>query len=290
MELRKRNLISVLLFTLVAQICFRLLLEGLVPGSGIILPSLRVGLSFLISWGAFQKYFLNMPGLAVSPSSEGRVISYSSGSGSFSNMESGSGGSGWTDFDIDVLTEPFSETEMGGASVNSSIPRVASDEAGPSGQGSVVRNASLESSMRNRILQLERVPNQTFLLGKPRGTYVQDLLGELRKATSQAEYNRLLDFENRDLLIREQKQKSFSIFQEVLSDNADMAKQSPYNPEEVFKDFLTAGRDKLDLEHPTLPVRDRDHLELNWLDQVRQELEDGGTHYLLNVIFSKFGG
>lgn len=143
--------------------------------------------------------------------------------------------------------------------------------------------------MRNRILQLER-SCRAFLLGKPKGTYVQDLIGELRKAASQAEYNRLLDFENRDLFIREQKQKSFSLFQEVLSDDTDVAKQSPYNPEEVFKDFLTAGRDKLDLERPTLPVRDRDRLELDWLDQVRQELEDGGTNYLLNVIFSEFGG
>ena len=283
---RKGNPISVLI--LVAKICFRLLLEGLVPGSGIILPSLRVGLSFLISWGAFKKGFLNMPGLAVSPSSEGRVISYSGGSnpgGGFSNMESGSGGSGWTDFDIDVLTEPFSETEMGGTSVNSSIPRVASDEAGPSGQGSVVRNASLESSIRNRIVRLEQ-GNSPFLLDKPRGKYFNDLKTELGKATSQSEYSRLLDFENRDLLIRERKHDCLSLFQQVLSQHPDVAEQAPYDPQEALEDFLTEGRDQLDQQLPDLFVWDRDTLELNWLDIVRQGLKDGGPAYIITTIFT----
>ena len=65
--------------------------------------------------------------------------------------------SGWTDFDLDVLAEPSSETEMEGTSVNSSIPRC--DEAGPSHQGSVVQNASLEASLRNRVQRLERDKN-----------------------------------------------------------------------------------------------------------------------------------
>ena len=55
---------------------------------------------------------------------------------------------------MQVLLEPFSETEMEGTSVNR--PSVVWDEAGPSHQPSIVKNSSLESSIKNRILQLER--------------------------------------------------------------------------------------------------------------------------------------
>ena len=47
-----------------------------------------------------------------------------------------SSSSSWTEdsFEMRVLLEPFSETEMEGTSVNSSIPGVARDDAGPSHQ------------------------------------------------------------------------------------------------------------------------------------------------------------
>lgn len=134
-----------------------------------------------------------------------------------SDISGSSRGSGWTEFDIDVLAEPFSETEMGGTSVNSSIPRVAGDEAGPShrardeagpsGQGSVVQNVSFESSIRNRIVRLIQ-ENSPFLLDKSALQYFSYLQRELEEATSQSEYNRILDFENRDLQIREMKTAS----------------------------------------------------------------------------------
>ncbi|KAK7375864.1 hypothetical protein VNO78_35177 [Psophocarpus tetragonolobus] len=91
-----------------------------------------------------------------------------------------------------VLMEPFSETEMEGTSARSSIPRVAGDEAGPSHQRSVVENASLESSMRNRIARLEQ-DNSPYLLDKGRGVYWAQLKEELKHASSQRDlFNRLL--------------------------------------------------------------------------------------------------
>jgi hypothetical protein len=47
---------------------------------------------------------------------------------------------------------------------------VRCDEAGPSHQGSVVQNASLEASLRNRVQRLER-DRGPFLLDKGKGEY-----------------------------------------------------------------------------------------------------------------------
>lgn len=190
--------------------------------------------------------------------------------------------SGWTDFDLDVLAEPFSETEMEGTSVNSSIPRC--DEAGPSHQGSVVQNASLESSLRNRIVRLEQ-GNSPFLLDKGKGEYWAQIKLQLDQAASQSEYNCLLDFESRDLQIRERRHDCLSLFQEVLSRHPSLAEEAPYNPREAFVDFLDQRRDLLDQQQHGLPVWKRDALELNWLDIVRQGLQDGGPAYVRQTIF-----
>ncbi|KAK7405664.1 hypothetical protein VNO78_07249 [Psophocarpus tetragonolobus] len=91
------------------------------------------------------------------------------GSGEIFPSSGPSRSTSWTEdsFEMRVLMEPFSETEMEGTLARSSIPRVAGDEAGPSHQRSVVENASLESSMRNRIARLEQ-DNSPYLLDKGR--------------------------------------------------------------------------------------------------------------------------
>jgi len=211
--------------------------------------------------------------------SEGEVVSDSGGSkpGGGSSRDSG-----WTNFDLDVLAEPFYETEMEGTSVNSSIPRC--DEAGPSHQGSVVPNASLEASLHNRVQRLER-DNSPFLLDKAKGDYWQNVKLGLEQAASQSEYNCLLDFESRDLQIRERRHNCLSIFQEVLSRHPSLAEEAPYNPKEAFMDFLDQRRDLLDQQQHGLPVWKRDALELNLLDKVRQGLQDGGPAYVKEKIF-----
>ncbi|KAJ1406739.1 hypothetical protein SESBI_24851 [Sesbania bispinosa] len=177
---------------------------------------------------------------------------------------------------------------MEGTSARSSIPRVAGDEAGPSHQGrdeaghpgSVVPNASLESSMRNRIVRLEQ-DNSPYLLDKGKGEYWAHIKQELNHASSERKYNLLLDFENRDLQIRELKHECFSLFNHVLSQHPPLVDQAPYNPQEAFDDFLDQHRGRLDQQQHGLPVWERDALELNWLDIVRKGLQDGGAAYFL---------
>jgi hypothetical protein len=180
--------------------------------------------------------------------------------------------------------EPFSDTEMEGTSAPSSIPRVAGFEAGPSHQGSVVKNASLEASLLNRIVRLER-ENGPFLLDRAKGEYWSHIKQELDHASSQREYSQLLDFESRDLQIREHKQECLNLFNLVLYQNPPLADQAPYKPIEAFQDFLDQHRDQLDQQQHGLPVWERDALELNWLDQVRQGLNDGGAKFILDRIF-----
>lgn len=112
-----------------------------------------------------------------------------------------SSSSSWTEFDMGVLSEPFSETEMEGTSLNSAIPGVAHAEAGPSHQAHfVIPNTSLEASMRNRVLALENA-NTPFLLDKQRGQYWSDIKADLDQALSQREYNVTLECENCSVIL-----------------------------------------------------------------------------------------
>jgi hypothetical protein len=176
-------------------------------------------------------------------------------------------------FGIRVLMEPFSETEMEGTSTHSSIPRV--DEAG------LTHNASLESSIRNRIIRLEQVESP-YLLGKEKGMYWGDIKLELDQAPSQREYNRLLEFENVDLNIREKKTESFLLFKAVLGGNPALAGQAPYKPQEVFNDFLDQHANSLENE------KERDRLELHFLDQIIKELKQNGDSGV-RKIFKEMG-
>lgn len=203
----------------------------------------------------------------------------------------------WTEdsFEIGVLMEPFSETEMGGTSAPSSIPRVAGDEAGPSHQGAVVKNASLESSMRNRIVRLEQ-DNSPYLLDKAKGDSWAHIKQELDHASSQREYSQLLEFENRDLQIRERKHECFRLFNHVLAQNPALADQAPYNPQEVFDDFLDERREELDklAEEPVgerahgqgVPLEERDQEEIAFLEGLLIDLQRSGPDAVKTILQS----
>lgn len=203
--------------------------------------------------------------------SGGEIIPSNSGSGGPSHSNS------WTEdsFSIGVLMEPFPETSTEGAST-------ASADAGPPHEGTVVRNASLESSMRNRIVRLEQ-DNSPYLLDKGKGAYWSDIKRELDHAPSQGEYNRLVSFENRDLLLRELKHEDLRLFQRVLEQNPPLADQAPYSPQEVFQDFLDEHGDQLD--RLQLDVYRRDQLELEFLALVRQGLKRDGPAYIREHVF-----
>lgn len=207
-----------------------------------------------------------LSGLLILCASGGEILPYSGPSSS----------SSWTEdsFEMRVLLEPFSETEMEGTSVNP--PSVARDEAGPSHQPSIVKNSSLESSIKNRILRLER--DQTpFLLDKEKGEYWNNIQTALDQAPSQKEYNRLLEFENRDLQIRELKHECCSLFQQVLSENPALAEKAAYNPQEALIDFFDERRAELET-NPEWKVAEQDKRELPFLEEVCRDIREGGPN------------
>lgn len=173
-----------------------------------------------------------------------------------------------------VLVEPFPERETEVTAGNPTIPRAAGDEAGPSQQPGVRPNTSWESSIRNRILKLE-AEGSIFLPDK--GEYWANLKQALNKAPSQSEYTRILEFENRDLQIREQKLLCYGIFQQVLSEHPDLVDKAYYNPQEAFIDLFFEERDKLDAKdpYPWSPA-EIDREELRFLDTVERDLREHG--------------
>ena len=69
----------------------------------------------------------------------------------------------------------------------------------------------------------------------------------------------------------------------MLARHPDLAEQAPYNPKEVFVDFLDLRRERLDrLE---LPVWERDRLELESLSDFSQTLEKGGPDSVRCIFF-----
>lgn len=171
-------------------------------------------------------------------------------------------------FDIGVFLEPFSDTESEGTSANPPIRH----------------NHSVEASLQNRILTLKN-QNSIFLLGKNE-TYWTEIKGNLDRASSQLDYNILLEFENRDLQIREQKHSCYSLYQQVLSGNPALG-ESVASTEEAFVDFFDEKRKELETHHP-FPQGDpevKDRMELAFLRTVSHDLRNQGpnSHYIRKI-------
>jgi hypothetical protein len=132
----------------------------------------------------------------------------------------------------------------------------------------VQKNFSLEASLRNRILGLKQSP---FLLGKTVDQYWSDIKLELDEAPSQREYNRLIDFENRDLLIRELKHESFFLFNKVLTEYPTLREKAPYNPEECLIDFLNEKEE-------LIPERDPVKRDEQTISLLRDIIKDSRIH------------
>ena len=160
-------------------------------------------------------------------------------------------------FEIGVLLEPFSETDI----------------EDTSGNPPLCHNHSFETSLQNRISRLQR-ENSIFLLDKSE-RYWNDIKAALDQAHSQSEYNRLLHFENRDLQIRELKHSCFSQFQQVLAEQPALAEKASYNPQEALLDFFDEKRDELDT-HLEWNIAKRDGEEILFLDTVGKDLRNRG--------------
>jgi len=187
-----------------------------------------------------------------------------------------SSSSSWTEFDTQVLLEPFSETEMEGTSVgNSSVARATRDGAS---HHPYQQNLSLESSIKGRITILQN-HSSPFLLEIQRGDYWAEIRTALEQAPSQGEYNRLLQFENRDLRIRELKQSCFLFCSNLLSENPALTEKASSNPQEALIDFFDEKRDELDT-HLEWSPSERDGKELLFLEHVEQDLRERGPDSL----------
>lgn len=89
----------------------------------------------------------------------------------------------------------------------------------------VTPNCTLECSMRNRILAMN---DSIFLLDKDGRAYWAEVKHALSHCISQTEYNQLIEFENRDLQIRELKHASYSLLQQISTQNPALFEKSPY--------------------------------------------------------------
>ncbi|XP_033128659.1 uncharacterized mitochondrial protein AtMg01280-like [Brassica rapa] len=140
----------------------------------------------------------------------------------------------------------------------------------------IIPDLGLESSIVNRIRVLEAA-NSPFLLGKAKGEYWAEIKESLRNSSYQREYYRGLDFENRDLLIRERKHSCYEVFREILLRNPSLEEAAAYPPQENFISFLNEKRDALDVSHPGHSPAEVDRLEILFLKEVEKDLVKNGS-------------
>ena len=263
-------------------LCFRKL-------KGFLLKLLYISLLFFISVFCYflRIYLLSRLGLHFSDLFSFFILSV--GGLPLPAPSSPSSSSSWKEdsFEMKVLLEPFSETEMEGTgtSARSSIPRGAGDEAGPSHQKSFAPNGSFESSIRNRVLRLEN-DKSLFLCEKERGESWTEIKKALDQTSSQQEYNQLLEFENRDLQIRERKHECFSLFQQILSQHPALAEKLYYKPQEAFTDFFDEKQNELGT-HQEWGIEERYKRELQFIERVRQDIRERGPDsiYIKEMLF-----
>ncbi|KAM3266538.1 hypothetical protein P3L10_003532 [Capsicum annuum] len=152
----------------------------------------------------------------------------------------------------------------------------------------VTHNVGYESSLRNRIFRLEN-SNSPFLLSKERGEYWAEVKKELYNCPSQREYNRLLEFENRDLQIRELRHSCYCQFQRLFTDHPALAENADSNPQEALLYFFNEKGHELDQEGGTPLVKDR--RELRFLDQLLHDLRKNGINSVyFNIPFGRTSG
>ncbi|CAN1186830.1 hypothetical protein LINPERPRIM_LOCUS11067 [Linum perenne] len=138
----------------------------------------------------------------------------------------------------------------------------------------ITPNSSLESSMSQRIIFLEK-ENSPFLLDNEKGEYWREIKNRLRNSSSQHEYTLLLDFENRDLEIRQKKHICFRIFAQILAQEPSLGENAAYNPDQMMIAFLDEKRTQLDaMGDDDVLVRDR--REISFLTQLADDLHRHG--------------
>ncbi|GAB2303202.1 hypothetical protein Dimus_037200 [Dionaea muscipula] len=146
----------------------------------------------------------------------------------------------------------------------------------------IQKNFSEESSIHNRILRLEG-EGSIFLLEKPIGDYWREIKTALDQADFQRVYNGLLECENRDLEIREQKHECYCLFQRVLSEHPGLAEGRA--PHEALLDFFSNTREELEFEEG-FSVADTDRAEVAIYKKVIQDIRHNGpqSYYIKQIL------
>lgn len=134
--------------------------------------------------------------------------------------------------------------------------------------------------------------NSIFLLDKPKGQYWSEIKENLNKAPSQREYNSLLDFENRDLLIREKKKECYYIVHHMLTQQPKLIENSPFEtPESAIIYFFEETRTEIEEEDTKrlgLSSSDTDREELQIYIKVVKDLRrNGANSFYLKKILSQ---
>lgn len=213
--------------------------ESMILGKGLSFLFQRIGwaggLFFLLIFYIFDPELSTaQPRAFEEASPEPSTSSTWSGSwiGRWLNREEESSTNGSEDsFEINVLLEPF-----------------PAEQAAPH-QAVIHHNLSLESSLLNRIAQLER-EHSIFLLDHPQGGYWAGVKESLNKASTQVEYDALLASESQDLVIRELRHRGARLIQGFFP---------PHNPisNETLIHFFNHNLETLEEELPrSVDVRD----------------------------------
>lgn len=147
-------------------------------------------------------------------------------------------------------------------------------------EAEIIRNISFETSLRNRVIQLERGGGSPFLNQEEPGQFWAIIQNSLDQADSLWEYNRILEFENRDLQIRERRHSCYLKFNERLRSNPHLIEGAPYNPQSYFVDFLLEKRENIDSHFSRLSPKERDQEELKGLEFIFQDLVQKDPHSL----------
>lgn len=129
--------------------------------------------------------------------------------------------------------------------------------------------------------------------------YWEEVQSNLGSASTQAEYNGLLSFENRDLEIREFKNQCMSLLREELSRHPDLIPKCLLrDPDEAIISFFDSQREVIEGEFED-PDGDRnaininapciDGLEIDILDKMADDLHKNGgsSYYFLKFLVAR---
>ncbi|KAK1548085.1 hypothetical protein Q3G72_027992 [Acer saccharum] len=145
-------------------------------------------------------------------------------------------------FDLQTLLEPWPDEN----------PRVP-----------ITRNVSQESSFQQRIRTFGNADEESpFLMGKNPIDFLKGVKENLSKASTQEEYNGILDFENTDLQVREIRKDCFFLFLRTLG--SPPLENS--NSKEAILSFLESEREALEAELKDSGIHPTPALWISWTE------------------------